>query len=541
MKTKNNFFNWCKITLMTLPVAAMMTFAGCYDDNDLWNDVNDLKQRVQTLEDKVNRMNSEIDAMQTIVDVLNDGRVITDVRETADGYTFTFSGGSTITINHGAPGADAPIIGVGVDNGVYYWTLTTEGTTSWLTNAQGEKLPVTGATPVMGVDAAGYWTVDGERITGANGDPVKAVGEDGDSFFSSVTQNETAVTFTLANGTVLVVPKAENLQLTVACGGIFIKQGETATYTVSLSGAGDIIITKPDGWRASIQNGNLSVTAPPAANTYAEKDGTISITVVGKNATVNKTITVSARDYTHLIDFEDPRVADYLAGPTFYGDNLYSSYTGIDRYYGYDDAATGLFMMINDPYETGDPDFYSGGIAISQWNNMTAAGHTNQCSVYYSDATTGKGGYKGSNTFAVHFGYNDPMYMGDGRSYITFYDDTKECIFDHFYVTNNTYAVLSMTRSDQFGKVFTYEDKDWFKLVIEGIDKSGNSTGFVEFYMADFRTPSSPGIITEWTPVDLSSLGKVTAIRFDMQSSDTGQYGMNTPAYFCFDNLAVKL
>jgi hypothetical protein len=391
----------------------------------------------------------------------------------------------------------------------------------------------------MGVDAGGYWTVDGVQITDTDGQPVKASGEDGDSFFSNVTQDENAVTFTLANGTVIVVPKAENLQLTVACSGVFLKYGETATYTVNLTGTGSVIITKPDGWRANIQEGILTVTAPPQANTYAEKDGTISITVVGKNATVNKTLAACAYQITHVIDFEDSDVLNYLANNE-HGDNLYSGYVGADRYYGYYDIGSELYMMINDPYQTSDPDFWSGGIAISQWNNMTAAGHTNQCSVYYSDPVTSKGGYQGSNTFAVHFGYKDETGYGtDGRSYITFDDNSKDCVFDHFYVTNNTYAVLSMKNGDSFAKAHTYENKLWFKLVIEGIAKDGSTTGKIDVYLSDFRTPTSPGIITEWIPVDLRPLGKVTAIRFDMQGNDDNGYGLATPAYFCFDNLAV--
>jgi hypothetical protein len=397
----------------------------------------------------------------------------------------------------------------------------------------------------MGVDAEGYWTVNGTRVTDAGGQHVKASGKDGDSFFSNVSQDENSVTFTLANGTVIVIPKAGNLKITTNVEHIlYLKYGETGTYTLTLSGTGSVIITKPDGWRVTLQDEKLTITAPPLTNTFAEKDGNISITAVGNNITVNKTFAVSARDYNYVIDFEDPRVAFYLAGPTSYGDNLYSSYSGSipGRYYGYDDAGSGLFMMINDPYDTGDPDFWNGGIAISQWTNMTTDGYTNQCSVYYSDLVTGKGGYKGSNTFAVATGYNDPMMMGDIRSSISFLNDlmgtNSECVFDHFYVTNNTYAVLSMKNGDGFAKKFG--DGDWFKLVIEGFDKSDTSTGTVEFYLADFRTASSPGILTEWTPVDLSSLGKVAAIKFDLQSSDTGQYGMNTPAYFCFDNLAIK-
>jgi hypothetical protein len=241
----------------------------------------------------------------------------------------------------------------------------------------------------------------------------------------------------------------------------------------------------------------------------------------------------------YVIDFEDQRVAGYLAGPTAYGENLYADYTGADRYYGYDDAGSGLLMKVNESAWTGEIEFYGGGIAISRWNEMTTGSYLNQCSVYYSDATTGKGGYNGSPTFAVGYGYNDPM-MGDTRSSITFSDNVTEAVFDHFYVTNTTYAVLSMKNGGYPAKQFGYDSQDWLKLVIEGFSKSGVSTGTVEFYLADFRTSASPGIITEWTRVDLSPLGAVQKITFDVQSSDIGDYGMNTPGYFCFDNLTLK-
>ncbi|MDR3235473.1 MAG: DUF4988 and DUF4465 domain-containing protein [Prevotellaceae bacterium] len=509
--------------------------ASCsYDDGELWNSITDLEQRVETLEETVTRLNADVGAMQSLVNALHGGHVITRVEETADGYALTFSDGNTIAVRHGTAGADAPAIGVGEFEGVYYWTLTTGGNTAWLTGAQGEKLPVAGGgvTPVIAVDADGYWTVNGARVADAHGAPIKAAGEAGDSFFSSVAHDDLAVTLTLKNGSTLVVPKAGSLTLTVAGGdALYIQCGSTETYAVTQSGVETISISKPDGWKASISNGKLMVTAPPAANAYAERTGTISIVAVGKNTTIIKNITVSARDYNYVIDFEN--AADYLAGPTSYGENLYD-----DSYAGYDDPS-GLLMMINESY--GSRVFWNGGVAVSQWNDMTDGQYTNQCSVYYRDPTTGNGGCQGSRTFAVGFGYNDPVYMGDTRSAISFYDNETECVFDHFYVANSTYAYLSMTTGDWAAKQFSYADHDWFKLVIEGFDKHDVSTGTLDVYLADFREPHSPGIAADWMRVDLSPLGSVSTLKFDLQSSDTGAYGMNTPAYFCFDNLAVRL
>lgn len=336
-----------KLSFIIATTLLLAGFSGCseYDDSDLWNNVNDLTQRVQTLEEKVSQMNNEIGAMQILVNALDAGKwIVGEPVETATGYTITFNDGTTVTLRHGndgAPGADAPVIGVDEEGGVYYWTITTGNTTAWLLNAQQEKLPVSGTMPVIGVDAGGYWTVNGVQVPGADGQPVKASGEGGDSFFSDVSQDENAVTFTLANGTVIVIPKAGQLSITTNAGSvIFLKYGESATYSFTLTGEANVSIAKPDGWRAAVQGGTLTVTAPPVANTYAEKDGKIDIIAAGRGTTIIKSFTVSARDYNYIIDFEDARVADYLAGPTSKGENLYDG-----SYFGYDDQPTGLFML----------------------------------------------------------------------------------------------------------------------------------------------------------------------------------------------------
>ena len=43
-----------------------------------------------------------------------------------------------------------------------------------------------------------------------------------------------------------------------------------------------------------------------------------------------------------------------------------------------------------------------------------------------------------------------------------------------------------------------------------------------------------------WEWVDLSELGQIASIYFTMESSDTGDYGINTPTYFCLDKLTVS-
>jgi len=99
------------------------------------------------------------------------------------------------------------------------------------------------------------------------------------------------------------------------------------------------------------------------------------------------------------------------------------------------------------------------------------------------------------------------------------------------YFTNNNYPYYSMLNGDQFAKKF--EEGDWFKLTITGKDASGAETGTADFYLAD-----GTDIVNTWTWVSLTSLGAVKTLEFTLTSSDTGEWGMNTPAYFAMDSLA---
>ena len=438
------------------------------------------KDDINDLKDKYEALKAEqaqlLQNYQTVLNALQNQVTVTSVVPTADGYSITFSDGSKADLKHGNNGAN----GVDGDNGV------------------------------DGVDAP---TI------------VDIVIQDGN------------VAFTFSNGDTIVIPMTENFACYVSAAAVqCFGHEDSRIFNVHLTGVQNMAIAKPDGWKVSINGDKMTVTAPASGNPYAEYDGMISLIATGDGATAIANMKVKARalDYNHLIDFEGADVLDFLAGPTAAGENLYESTwsnpDGVPVIGVYQNAATGLYMTINESF--GEVNFWNGGVAVSRWNDMLTEGLPNQCSVFYKDDVTGFGGYDGSQTFAIA----NP----DGR--ISFDDGATECTFDHFWVTNSTYVALSMMKGDMFAKQFSYEDKDWFKLIITAFDKDEQPTGTpVDFYLADFRTATSSGILTEWTMVDLTPLGNsVHTIKFDLQSSDEGDWGMNTPAYFCFDNLAVK-
>ncbi len=109
------------------------------------------------------------------------------------------------------------------------------------------------------------------------------------------------------------------------------------------------------------------------------------------------------------------------------------------------------------------------------------------------------------------------------------------------YVCNSPYTYYSMKDGDSWAKKFG--QGDWLKLVIHSLNQFFTEASTpVEVYLADYRSenPEEWKLLDKWEWVDLSSLGLCSSFYFTMESSDTGEYGMNTPAFFCIDGLTVS-
>ncbi|MDG1440813.1 MAG: DUF4465 domain-containing protein [Flavobacteriales bacterium] len=104
-------------------------------------------------------------------------------------------------------------------------------------------------------------------------------------------------------------------------------------------------------------------------------------------------------------------------------------------------------------------------------------------------------------------------------------------------ISNSTYAANSMRDGDAFAKKFTNVDQDFFKIHIYGYS-NGTLIDSTEFYLADFTHADSSldYIVTDWQYIELGP-NIYDSVQFKLTSSDVGQFGMNTPAYFCIDNV----
>ncbi|MBW6534315.1 MAG: DUF4465 domain-containing protein [Mariniphaga sp.] len=164
------------------------------------------------------------------------------------------------------------------------------------------------------------------------------------------------------------------------------------------------------------------------------------------------------------------------------------------------------------------------GFSVSNMKDSVTAGWQNQ----YSAITAG--GVNNSENYAVVF-VSGGLYM----------ELENPAEISGVFVTNSTYTYLSMRDGDDFSKKFggiDGTDPDYFKLIVSGIDIRGNETAQVEFFLADFRFENSEEdyIVNTWEWFDLKTLGVVTALNFNLESTDIGAWGMNTPAYFCLDD-----
>ncbi len=173
------------------------------------------------------------------------------------------------------------------------------------------------------------------------------------------------------------------------------------------------------------------------------------------------------------------------------------------------------------------------GWSYSQTTDTVNPGPANQYS-----AIPGSG-VGGSATYGVGF----PGGAVGATDIVTITLD-QELPLEGGYFTNTTWAVLSMSNGDAFAKVFggiSGDDPDFRYLTISGFDAFCTLTGAVDFYLADFRFADNAldYIVTDWTWVDLSSLGRVKSIDFTITSSDTAFGFINTPAYFAMDDLLL--
>lgn len=162
------------------------------------------------------------------------------------------------------------------------------------------------------------------------------------------------------------------------------------------------------------------------------------------------------------------------------------------------------------------------GFAFSNKHDSLTKGYANQFG-----SIMGKG--YNSSTFAVM--YEQGVIFGKPNGFR----------IDSLRIANSTYTYYSMLEGDQFSKKFggqSGNDPDFFKVNMIVTSGDGVLVDTLEHFLADYRfTDNSKDYISkDWALIDFSGVSfPVYQVAFTLESTDTSQWGYNTPLYLNLD------
>ena len=264
-------------------ISLLLITTGCekYDDSALVARMDKVESDISQLKTLVEQLNTSLSGLATTVDALKDQDRIVSVTEMTDksGWVVEFSKSGKINIYNGKNGIDGsdgtngtngkdgttPTIGVKLDDdGNYYWTVNGD----YLLDENNKKIAATAhvATPQIKIEDGYFWF---SSNNGATWEKIGEAGNAGSVIFSDVKDGNDAVTFTLADGTVIVVPKVQKFAINVPMD-VIISAGETKSFDYSLTGADEETVIDAFGTKgfevtitpSTYTSGSVTVSAP---------------------------------------------------------------------------------------------------------------------------------------------------------------------------------------------------------------------------------------------------------------------------------------
>ena len=113
-------------------------------------------------------------------------------------------------------------------------------------------------------------------------------------------------------------------------------------------------------------------------------------------------------------------------------------------------------------------------------------------------------------------------------------NDSEGVVIKKLYYTNSAYTLNSILNGDNYSGA-PFDETDWFTCTITGTKADGTTAS------VDVELAKNGSYVSEWTPLDLSSLGKVTSLSFAFSGSRSNDYGVLTPAYICIDDVEIEV
>ena len=184
--------------------------------------------------------------------------------------------------------------------------------------------------------------------------------------------------------------------------------------------------------------------------------------------------------------------------------------------------------------------FYGGGCTVSNYGsgNLAAQGsYEYDLYVYKAAAEASRAGCGagGSDNFLVFYGNMESLaaVVGvDCRPEIYFRDGVPRTI-KSCKINSTTYFVNIVENGNAFSPKLAEGEE--IEVLATGIDSAGNITATESFTLATYGST-----VKEWTAWDLTALGEVVKVQFNILGGHTDDYGMTTPKYFALDDIVVE-
>lgn len=224
------------------------------------------------------------------------------------------------------------------------------------------------------------------------------------------------------------------------------------------------------------------------------------------------------------LDFEGAYWDALIDNPQYNGELLYKQ-----EGYSWYDEATDLYSTVNELWYTAA--YWNGGLAVSNYyttDYTTATSFMEQLTVFTEGAHSG-------NNCIVSNGYACEM-MGDARSILQF--KTEAGFIESAWVAHTAYSYSSAVQGNDMADALTAEQSIWIEAKGYTLDAEGNEVegSAVTLYLYENGKASFSG----WKEWNLSALGKVNKVKFDVQwNGEGGSDKFMHPAYFALDDITV--
>jgi hypothetical protein len=177
------------------------------------------------------------------------------------------------------------------------------------------------------------------------------------------------------------------------------------------------------------------------------------------------------------------------------------------------------------------------GGGIGSWNGFAYANETDITTFSYENefsAASGEGVWSSENYVVSYI-------MGDWEnnyepipSVMKIDLETAPEVIPGMFISLNAYSSLYMADNDYYSN-----HHHWLKLHIVAYSTTSWYATYTDIILADYRfdNPELNFKLNDWAYIDMSWAEETDSLLFYIYSSDVGDYGVNTPAYFCIDNV----